>query len=147
MKIKKVYDSNIRTDQPSGRSSNVKNTITLITFFSNTAKSASKEPAYKNIRILGTDLQYPIFIKGEVRYTIIRNSGFKKHIIMVPMSSLYMLLSSLFLRSEADLLDTHQSGWNISVRLLWEHYRQQPRGLLVAPYLSWLPTLPGNSAV
>jgi len=50
-----------------------------------TIKSAYKKPAYKELLVIWNWFS---FTKELVRYTFIRNLGYKEHIFMVPMSSL-----------------------------------------------------------
>jgi len=53
-----------------------------------TVKSAYNEPAYKELLLIRNWFSFPNFSKELGQYTFTRNSGYKEHICMVPISSL-----------------------------------------------------------
>jgi len=53
-----------------------------------TVTSAYKKPAYNKLLVIRNWFLFPNLNTSLVRYTFIRNSGYKEHIFLVPMSSL-----------------------------------------------------------
>ena len=54
----------------------------------NTVKSAYKEPAYKELLVIRNWFLFPSLYTYLVRYTFIRNSGYKEHVFLVLISSI-----------------------------------------------------------